>query len=70
MGCCVQRNKFENDEETFLFLNSLPTYENIHQAYQELQLPYISEESLPHKKERLIIMIVNMLRVKPKIFLT
>ncbi len=53
----------------FKTANLLPTYENIEKIYDELQLPLINEEELPNKKERLIFMIVNLLRVKPQIFM-
>jgi hypothetical protein len=51
-------------------LNSLPTYENIMWAYEQLNLPEFPEEVNIHKKEQMFIMIINLLRVKPKIFVT
>jgi hypothetical protein len=50
-------------------LNSLPTYENVHMVYSDLELPYFDEGLLNHKKERLIYMIINLIRVKPQIFM-
>ena len=70
MGCCVQRSKFEGDaSEEFLMLNSLPTYENISTVYRELELPCYIDKFLPHKKERIIFMIINLLRARPRIFM-
>ena len=50
-------------------MNSIPTFENIQQVYEQLDLPEIKEDVLIHKKEQMILMIINLLRVKPKIFL-
>ena len=72
MGCCVQRGKLDgvcNLESEFFMLNALPTYENIEWAYLQLSLPEITMKVLKHRKEQMILMIINMLRVKPKIFL-
>jgi hypothetical protein len=70
MGCCVQRSKFEGEaNEEYLMLNSLPTYENISTVYRELELPGYVEKFLPHKKERIIFMIINLLRARPRIFM-
>jgi hypothetical protein len=70
MGCCVSRSKFEEGGEgQFMMLNNLPSYDNISQIYRELELPAYLEQYNIHKKERLIFMIVNLLRVRPKIFL-
>jgi hypothetical protein len=71
MGCCVQRSKFEDSNQQdgqFIVINTLPTFENIYQVYKELELPPFQNQVLRHKKERLIFMIINMLRVKPLIF--
>ena len=69
MGCCVQRQKFEGEGEHFSS-DELPTFENITRIYMEHQLPFPNDDYLSHKKEKLIFMIINLLRVKPKIFLT
>ena len=70
MGCCVQRSKYDGDnDQQYTMINSLPTLENISQAYRDLDLPQYQDNVLTHKKERLIFMIINLLRVKPKIFL-
>ena len=53
----------------FKMANLLPTYENIQSIYESLELPLLNEEQLPNKKERLIFMIINLLRVKPQIFM-
>ena len=72
MGCCVNRAKLDNfgniDTEIFT-LNSIPTFENIQQVYEQMDMPDIKEECLAHKKEQMVFMIVNLLRVRPKIFL-
>jgi hypothetical protein len=52
-----------------MILNQLPTYDNIAQVYRELELPPTLDRYLTHKKEHLIFMIVNLLRVRPKIFM-
>jgi hypothetical protein len=38
-------------------------------VYDQLDLPEIKEDQLAHRKEQMIVMIINLLRVKPKIFL-
>ena len=53
----------------FKTANLLPTYENIEKVYEELELPLLSETMIENKKERLIMMIINLLRVKPQIFM-
>lgn len=50
-------------------LNSIPTFENVQQVYQNLDLPDLDGNMVQHKKELMIVMIINLLRVKPKIFL-
>lgn len=71
-GCCVQRCKYDSTtshEIDFYSLNSIPTYENIYSIYKSLNLPYICDEVLTLKKEQMFFMIINLLRVKPKVFL-
>lgn len=46
-------------------VNSLPSYDNFVGAYQELGLPECGETLLKHKKERMMFMIVNLLRSRP-----
>ena len=58
-----------NLESEMLMMNSLPTYENISWVYDQLDLPEINSELLSHRKEQMFLMIINLLRVKPKIFL-
>ena len=70
MGCCALRDKLDPNDQTFVTLNSLPTYENICTVYYDLNLPTISDRVLTHKKERMVLMIINLLRTNPKIFLT
>ena len=43
-------------------VNSLPSYDNVSAAYQEMGLPPCNETLLRHKKERMVFMIVNFLR--------
>jgi hypothetical protein len=50
-------------------LNALPTYENIAGVYNELELPRPIESQGLHQKEKLIFMIINLVRVRPKIFM-
>jgi putative effector of murein hydrolase len=53
----------------FYNLNTLPTYENMVQVYQELRLPSLNPELIAHKKEQMIFMIINMLRTQPQIYM-
>lgn len=50
-------------------LNSIPTFENLMQVNDNLGLPDVKKDVLFHRKEHMIYMIINLLRVKPKIFL-
>ena len=71
MGCCTTIQRV--DEFTLLTdyeqVNTLPTYENIINVYNELALPIFEEEQLPHKKEQMIFMIINMVRTNPQLYL-
>ena len=71
MGCCTTRMKV--DEHTsvsdYHAVNTLPTYENVFQVYNELQLPQVNFIQLPHKKEQMVFMIINMIRHKPQLYL-
>ena len=71
MGCCTTRMKV--DEHTsitdFQAVNVLPTYQNVKQTYDELHLPTQNMDYIPHRKESMIYMIVNMIRHKPKLYL-
>eukprot|EP00347_Sterkiella_histriomuscorum_P005479 403356459 len=49
-------------------MNLIPTFENIHEAYQSMKLPIIDNEILKHRKEQMIVMIINLLRVSPRVF--
>jgi len=65
MGCCTTRIK--NDElgailTEYHAVNTLPTYENMLTVYNELALPNFFGQLLPHKKEQMIFMIINMVR--------
>ena len=53
----------------YCVVNTLPTYENICEAYMDLNLPEVEEDLLTHKKEQMIFMIVNMVRSKPQLYL-
>jgi hypothetical protein len=56
--------------EEYREINTLPTLENLSYIYfNNLQLPTINDHYLPHPKEQVFFMIINLLRVKPKIFL-
>jgi hypothetical protein len=61
------------DEHTsitdFQTVNVLPTFPNVKQAYEELHLPIQNIEQVPHKKEMMVYMIINMIRHKPKLYL-
>ena len=50
-------------------VNTLPTFDNIFQSYNELHLPAFNFHQIPHKKEQMVFMIINMIRLKPQIFL-
>lgn len=70
MGCCEARYKYDDQKnDVFNTANRLPTYENISNAYHKLNLPIVDEEYLPKEKERMIFMIVNLMRVKPIVFM-
>ena len=71
MGCCVQRGKLDYNVDTgeLLTLNTIPTLENLQYAYEALDLPTIDQTLLRHRKELMIMMIINLLRVRPKLFL-
>lgn len=75
MGCCAQRGKLDNfatlDTEIFTF-NSIPSYENISEIYHQIgSMPLLTADTspFPHRKEAMIFMIINLLRVRPKIFM-
>ena len=60
----------KNDEHganfaDFHAVNTLPTYENMLTVYSELDLPSFEGYQLPHKKEQMIFMIINMVRMQP-----
>jgi hypothetical protein len=71
MGCCTTRMKV--DEHTSIAdyhaLNTLPTYENVLTVYTDLNLPPVNFIQLPHKKEQMVFMIINMIRANPQLFL-
>ena len=72
MGCCVQRAKFDEfaDQDDMLrSANMLPTYENITSLYEKVGLPVINEGMLAVKKEQMLFMIINLIRVKPTVFI-
>ena len=58
----------ENFSE-FSALNTLPTYENMLTVYNELYLPLFEPMMIPHKKEQMIFMIINMVRTQPQLYL-
>ena len=73
MGCCNTRNTsglYDTGlhEDMVLLVNRLPTLENIKAIYETLELPSPPQTSL-HEKEELLFMIVNLLRVRPRVFL-
>lgn len=47
----------------------MPTFENLERVYTTLDLPEIPTDLLQHRKEQMMAMIVNLLRVRPKLFL-
>lgn len=67
MGCCTTRMKDElgANFSDFHAVNTLPTYENMLTVYSELDLPSFESSQLPHKKEQMIFMIINMVRMQP-----
>ena len=72
--CCSTRMKPEDEMEDMLcdgyaLVNTLPSYENMHHVYTELGLPMIDTRLLSHKKERMVFMIVNIIRTKPALFM-
>ena len=71
MGCCTTRMKVDehSQDDGWHMVNTLPTFENVFQVYNEIHLPAFSFAQIPHKKEQMVYMIVNMIRHKPPIFL-
>ena len=71
MGCCTTRMKVDEHTSTadYHALNTLPTYENVTQVYMDLHLPRVNYEQLPHKKEQMVFMIINLIRSNPQLFL-
>ena len=71
MGCCTTRMKVDeySHDSDFHIVNTLPTFENVFHVYNELHLPAFSFFQIPHKKEQMVYMIVNMIRHKPEIYL-
>lgn len=48
MGCCAQKanlDQIAGVDSEFFMLTSLPTFENIHWAYNQLNLPDFPEDS-------------------------
>jgi len=71
MGCCTTRMKVDEHSQSndWHIVNTLPTFENVFQVYNELHLPAFSFNQIPHKKEQMVYMIVNMIRHKPQLYL-
>lgn len=84
MGCCVQRAKYEDysivdlQEPEILAHKSVPTYQVLKQIYEKQKHPEVageaSEEGLKDglltQKEEMIVMIINLLRLKPRLFMS
>ena len=70
MGCCTTRMKIDehSQENDWHIVNTLPTFENVFQTYNELHLPAFSFNQITHRKEQMVFMIVNMIRHRPQIF--
>ena len=49
----------------FSDLNTMPTYENVKKAYKKLKGPSRKLIEDAHIKEKMIFMIINMLRINP-----
>ena len=56
--------------ESILQFTQVPTYENMVAIYDELQLPFIDSRVVIHEKEQMLLMIINLLRTRPRIFMT
>ena len=61
----IDEHSQEND---WHIVNTLPTFENVFQTYNELHLPAFSFNQITHRKEQMVFMIVNMIRHRPQIF--
>ena len=71
MGCCTTRMKVDEHSQLndFHVVNTLPSFDNVFHEYNQLHLPAFSFFQIPHRKEQMIFMIVNMIRAKPEIYL-
>jgi len=63
MGCCACNSQTMNNELEVSLSNSVPTYENISQTYEDLGLSRKNFHMLQHQKERTMFMILNLIRV-------
>ena len=63
-GCCTTRMKVDEHSQSndFHVVNTLPSFDNVFHEYNQLHLPAYSFFQIPHKKEQMIFMIVNMIR--------
>lgn len=48
--------------------NTLPTYENIAEAYEDMGLPEYRADLIEHSKLQVIFMILNIMRKTPTFF--
>ena len=72
MGCCTTRMKADELHTSLMdyhAVNTLPTYENMLTVYSDLHLPPIDPLFLPHRKEQMVFMIVNMVRTQPQLYI-
>ena len=66
MGCCVQRGKLPEEDDNFLTEKTVPTYQVIKKLYAKYGYHIIDGYS---QKEEMILMLINLLRIKPRLFL-
>ena len=64
-GCCATRQSAKFDtgmhEALVTQLNRLPSLENFTNLYEELDLPPIPKMKKLHAKEKIFLMIINLL---------
>ena len=73
MGCCESRlrvGEANQLNDNWQIVNTLPTFDNVFHVYcNELHIPAYNFDQIPHKKEQMIFMILNLIRLKPQLFI-
>ncbi len=66
MGCCVQRGKLLEEEDNLLTEKTVPTYHVVKKLYARYGYHQIDGYT---QKEEMILMLINLIRIKPRLFL-